>query len=311
MLKNAGACSVLSVRLPVWNIWSGDVVYLAGLIHKLRPDKLLRAALLCSSVAVAAPPPLPPHLDENGQADYREYLGARDHRAFAIAPGGAWGWKAEAGARAEAEEGAISACQANTQQKCVLYTADGKLVLDTRKWTQLWGPYAGTAAARKAPNGNQLGDRFPDVAYVDAKGRTLSVTGLSSKVAVLHFWGSWCGPCRREMPDMQNLYEALKDRRDIVFVLMQVREPFAVSRRWAETRGIHLPLYDSGAEGELDASFRLADGARIGDREIASRFPTTYVIDKRGIVVFAHIGSVSDWKQYRDFLLDAARRSGR
>jgi hypothetical protein len=92
---------------------------------------------------------------------------------------------------------------------------------------------------------------------------------------------------------------------------MQVREKFAVSKQWADTQSIRLPLYDSGATGEMDANLRLADGTQIGDRTIAASFPTTYVIDKRGIVVFAHPGPVHDWSQYREFLLDAARRSGR
>lgn len=251
-----------------------------------------------------------PHLGVTGQADYREYLGARDHRAFAIAPGGAWGWKAEAGTREEAEEGALAACQANTRQKCVLYAADGKPVFDAKRWTQLWGPYPGESAARKASVGRQLGERLPDIAYADGNGRTSKLSGLRGKVAVLHFWGSWCGPCRREMPEMQKLYESLKDRRDIVFTLMQVREKFAVSKQWAEAQGIRLPLYDSGSTGETDAALHLADGAKIVDREIAVSFPTTYVIDKRGIVVFSHTGPVHDWSQYREFLLDAARRSG-
>ena len=269
----------------------------------------LLAGLLLHVGAVFAEPV--PHLNDAGQTDYREYLGARDHRAFAIAPGGAWGWKAEAGTREEAEEGALAACQTNTRQKCVLYAADGRPVFDATRWAQLWGPYADAAAARKAPGGRQVGERFPDLAYADGNGRPRTVSGLRGTVAVLHFWGSWCGPCRREMPDMQKLYENLKDRRDIVFALIQVREKFAVARQWAEAQGIRLPLYDSGSTGATDATFQRADGIKIGDREVAASFPTTYVIDKRGIVVFSHTGPVHDWSQYREFLLDAARRSGR
>ena len=268
-------------------------------------------AVLLLGVGVAVAATAVPHLNDAGQADYREYLGARDHRAFAIAPGGAWGWKADAATRAEADETALAACQVNTRQKCVLYGVDGRPVFDAKAWPQLWGPYAGAAQARAAPVGRRVGERFPDIAFADAKGRRHSVAGLAGRVAVLHFWGSWCGPCRREMPDLQQLVESLKDRRDIVFTLLQAREKFAVSKRWADAQSLRLPLYDSGSAGETDAAFRRADGTPIGDREIAISFPTTYVIDKRGIVVFAHTGPVHDWSQYRDFLLDAARRSGR
>ena len=269
----------------------------------------LAAALLWLSPAGAAT--VLPHLNAAGQADYRAYLDAREHRAFAIAPGGAWGWKAEAGAREEAEEAALAACQANTRQKCVLYGVVGKPVFDARKWTELWGPYADAAAARQAPVGRQVGQRFHDLAYADADGRRHTVSGLRGKVVVLHFWGSWCGPCRREMPELQRLYASLKDRRDIAFALLQVREKFAVSQQWAQTQALRLPLYDSGSTGDTDAALRLADGGKLGDREIAASFPSTYVLDKRGIVVFSHAGPVHDWSQYRDFLLDAVLRSGR
>jgi hypothetical protein len=113
------------------------------------------------------------------------------------------------------------------------------------------------------------------------------------------------------MPDMQRLYESLKGRPDVAFTLLQVREKFAVSKHWADAQGIRLPLYDSGSTGETDAIIRLADGTTMGDRVIAASFPTTYVIDKRGVVVFSHTGPVPAWGEYRDFLLDAAKRSGR
>lgn len=273
----------------------------------MRQLALVALALVCAGAAAQTLP----HLGESGRADYREYQAARGHRAFALAPGGSWGWKAEAASRGDAEEGALASCQANTPQKCVLYDVDGKAVFDAKAWPRLWGPYADEAVARRAAVGRKPGERFPDLAFADAKGRKLSVGGLRGKVAVLHFWGSWCGPCRREMPDMQKLYESLKGRSDIAFTLMQARETFAVSQQWAAAQKLRLPFYDSGASGEMDAAFRLAGGGTIADREIAGRFPTTYVIDKRGIVVFSHVGPVHDWSQYRDFLLDAAARSGR
>lgn len=268
------------------------------------------AVLLWRVAAACAAPPVP-HLGDAGQDAYRDYLAAREHRAFAIAPGGAWGWKADAGARDDAEEAALAACQANTRQKCVLYASDGTKMFDAKTWPQLWGPYAGAAAAAKAAVGRRIGERFPDLAFAAADGRRLSIAGLAGRVAVLHFWGSWCGPCRREMPELQKLHDSLKGRPDIAFILLQVREKFAVAKLWADAQGIRLPLHDSGAIGDTDARLRLADGTTLGDRAIAASFPTTYVIDKRGIVVFAHVGPVHDWSQYRDFLLDAAKRSGR
>lgn len=253
----------------------------------------------------------PPHLNDAGRAGYRDYLAARDHRAFAVAPGGAWGWSAEAPSREQAEVEAVAACRANTRQKCVPYETDGRRVFDAAAWPTLWGPYANAEQAHQAPEGRQSGERFPDLAFVTAQGKTASLSSLRGKVVVLHFWASWCRPCRRELPELQQLWHGFKGRPDVAFVLLQAREPIATSRRWAADQGIALPLADSGAKSEGDGDFRLVDGRRVPDRSLAPGFPSTYVLDKRGIVVFAHVGDVHGWPEYREFLLDVARRSGR
>lgn len=274
----------------------------------MRSFVLLALALVSSTASAAGPVP---HLDDEGQAEYRAFLEAPQHRAFAIAPGGAFAWVAEKGGRDDAEAEALARCQANTRQKCVLYAADGKTVFDAAGWPKLWGPYLTTEQARRAPVGRDLGQRFPDLVFATADGRTSSVSALRGKVAILHFWGSWCGPCRREMPDLQKLHGRIRGRPDVALVLLQVREKFDVSKRWARGQGIRLPLFDSGSTGETDDRFRIAGGASLRDRDIASRFPTTYVLDKNGIVVFANVGPVHRWPEYEAFIRDAAARSGR
>ncbi len=57
----------------------------------------------------------------------------------------------------------------------------------------------------------------------------------------------------------------------------------------------------------LDTALMLADGRRIPDREIAVRFPTSYVLDRRGMVLFRHVGPIDDWDGYLPFFVDAAR----
>jgi thiol-disulfide isomerase/thioredoxin len=277
-------------------------------------NRLIRT--LCGLLAgIAGPciaaPAMPPQLSPADQAEYRAYLEAPDHRAFAIAPGGAWGWVSAEAAAATAEQKALAACQAQTRQRCVSYAVDARTVFDAKAWTHLWGPYATAQQARRAAVGSEPGQRFVDLAFTDAKGSHRSISTLKGKVAVVHFWGAWCPPCRKEMPDLQALHTALADRKDIVFILLQTREKFGVSRAWAEKQGVVLPLYDSGSMGEDDAKFRLAGTGTINDREIASRFPTTYVLDKNGLIVFSHVGPVFDWLQYQPFLRDAADRSGK
>jgi thiol-disulfide isomerase/thioredoxin len=271
---------------------------------------LLLAAALPTLAKGPAPGPLPP-LDGAGQTDYREYLEAPNHRAFAVAPGGAWGWKSGMPSAAAAESESLAACRAQTQQRCQPYAVDEKVVFDQETWAKAWAPYAAAGEAARASSGHGLGQRMPDIAFRDAAGKRQNVGALRGRVVLLHFWGSWCGPCRKEMPELQLLHAALADRGDVAFILLQTRETFAVARRWAQAQGIRLPFYDSGSAGEDDAFFRLAVGGKVPDREIARSFPTTYVLDKRGVILFAHVGPVAGWPAYEGLLRDAAEQSGR
>jgi peroxiredoxin len=269
------------------------------------------AALAGMLADAAATPPAPPHLEASGLVEYREYLEAPDHRAFAIAPGGAWGWTSGEATAQAAEANALAICRKQTAQRCVIHGLDGRTVFDTAGWPRLWGPYADGAAAARAGVGRAPGQRLPDLAFNAPDGKPRRLSSYRGKVVLLHFWGAWYPPCRREMPELQKLHAALAGRPDVVFVLLQAREKLAVSRQWAAGQGIGLPLHDSGSSGEEDDNFHLGGGRTIRDREIAHRFPTTYVLDKRGLIVFAHVGPVHDWPAYESFLRDAADRSGR
>lgn len=265
------------------------------------------AALFACLLAPAAQAAEPPQLGPRGVDSYREYLAAEPHRAFVVAPGGAWAWRAGAPGGELAEEAALADCRAHTEQTCVPYALDERIVFDAKAWPTLWGPYADAAAARRASVGTRRGERFPDLRFRDDAGRALKVSDFRGQVLVLHFWGSWCGPCRRELPDLRRLVRRMSGQRDVRFVFLPVREPFATARDWLRAQQLDLPLHDAGG-GE---TFALADGTTLPDRRVAGKFPTTYVLDKRGIVVFAHVGDASRWEEYAPFLRDAAARSGR
>lgn len=270
----------------------------------------LPAALLlplAGATLADALPGMPPA----GVEAFQAYQQAAEQRAFAIAPGGAWGWHAGADSEDVAEDQALSACRSNTQQKCVLYARNRQVVFNAKAWSSLWGPYATAPQAAQAASGTQPGQRMADLTFRDQHGKPARLSGLRGKVVVLHFWGSWCPPCRREMPALAALRKKLADRADIAFVLLQVREPFAIAERWAQGQRLELPLADSGSQGEGDANFRLASGALLPDREIARSFPTSYVLDKHGVVIFSHVGPVHDWAHYEAFLRDAAAHSGK
>ena len=104
-------------------------------------------------------------------------------------------------------------------------------------------------------------------ALKDLEGRTLRSEDLAGKLVVVDFWATWCGPCLRELPELQEWSERLKARSDVAFLSFNVTEERDVVLAFVKERKIGYPVY-------------LADDL-VGPYEV-SAFPTKLVIDMRG-----------------------------
>ncbi len=62
-----------------------------------------------------------------------------------------------------------------------------------------------------------IGKVPPDIQLKNPDGKIMSLHSLKGKVVLLDFWASWCGPCRRENPNVVRVYEQYKDKGFTVF----------------------------------------------------------------------------------------------
>lgn len=57
-----------------------------------------------------------------------------------------------------------------------------------------------------------------DFSAMDKDGNTVKLSDYKGKKVYINVWASWCGPCVREMPELEKAYQKLKDKEDVVFL---------------------------------------------------------------------------------------------
>lgn len=121
----------------------------------------------------------------------------------------------------------------------------------------------------------------PDFRITTFDGDTMHLSDLRGQVVLLHFWGSWCAPCRAEALILQSLYEQYEDQ-GMVILGVAYRDTEAESRAFIEEYGL---TYPNG----LDV------GETISEQLYGIRgAPTTFVIDPNGDIALYHLGPIDE-----------------
>lgn len=76
----------------------------------------------------------------------------------------------------------------------------------------------------------------------DLSGRTWTLRELEGKVALINVWASWCGPCKKELPVVQKLYDSLKGRADTVVLSLNIDGEPEKGRKYAAENKLTFPV---------------------------------------------------------------------
>jgi peroxiredoxin len=109
-----------------------------------------------------------------------------------------------------------------------------------------------------------------DFTLTDLQGKSWHLHDLQGNVVLVNFWATWCPPCRKEMPDLQALYDKYKDQGFVVLAISD--EEVAKVAPFIAERKISYPVL-------LDL------GRKVNDAFVVEGIPKSFVYDRQGKLV--------------------------
>lgn len=143
------------------------------------------------------------------------------------------------------------------------------------------GLTAGEAGSGAPPEGEgSLAIPAATVPFRTLEGDTVTLEDLRGRVVVLNLWGTWCPPCRREIPHLVELQERIEPRgATVVGLAVDSGTPEEI-RAFARQFGMNYPIW-RGATQTVVEHYR------------AVGFPTTLIVDRDGIIRERYLGPQS------------------
>jgi peroxiredoxin len=128
-----------------------------------------------------------------------------------------------------------------------------------------------------------------DFTLKDLSGKTWSLADLRGKVVMVNFWATWCPPCRKEMPDLETLYERLGSQGLVILGISD--EEVAKVEPFIRERKVTFPIL-------------LDPGRKVNEAFIVEGIPKTFVYDRDGKLVAQSI-DMRTQKQFQEMLAKA------
>lgn len=116
-----------------------------------------------------------------------------------------------------------------------------------------------------------IGEVAPDFTVTDLNGNQRSLSEFKGQPVWIFFWGSWCPPCRAEMPDLQMAYQELQ-RDGVVVLAVSLDEPASEAARFSNLNQLTFTILSDPARTGTHANYPIFS------------FPTHIFINPDGVI---------------------------
>ena len=146
----------------------------------------------------------------------------------------------------------------------------------------------GCSSSPATTSSPQRGGLAPDFHLQSLDGETISLADLRGRPVILNFWASWCGPCRAEMPLIQEIFESKEwSDKGLVILAVNMGESATTAEEFMVNNGLYFPvLLDTSQDVALEYNIR--------------NIPTAFFIGRDGIIKDIKIGTITsraEWKE--------------
>ena len=126
----------------------------------------------------------------------------------------------------------------------------------------------------------QIGDLPYNFSLADLEGNQVALDQFIGRPLIVNYWATWCGPCRIEMPHLQNTFEARQEDGLVILALDQDETPEEVTGFFDEFGLTFTPLLDEGKETSENYG-------------VGRILPTTFFINAEGEITAIHRGPMT------------------
>jgi peroxiredoxin len=133
----------------------------------------------------------------------------------------------------------------------------------------------------------EIGKKAPDFELVDLEGEKHRLSDYEGQGVFLNFWGTFCKPCEKEFPYIDNQYKQFKDN-GVQVLAVDVGETELAVNKFVERHNLTFPVVIDKA-GDVQTAYGI------------NPLPITFLIDKDGTVVKSHTGQLTE-KMVQDFM---------